>query len=145
MTSCDKKTIQDLIDGTLPWPAAKSITSSYKNDDRCDTHLQILWERVPWPEQILCPIGEHLHIVQAASGRAVRCDCGHEFGDYRQNWKLNTLVRVRGDRESIEEIYPGRYACDPEWMRIREFLCLGCYTLLGSRPLHRAFRSCSTS
>ncbi len=29
-----------------------------------------------------------------------------------------------------EEIDPGRYACDPDWMEIREFICPGSATLL---------------
>lgn len=130
MPSYDKATVQDLIDGTLPWPSTKSIMSSYKDDDRFETYRAILQERVPWPEEILLPIGEHLYIVQLGNARVVKCDCGQEFGDYRENWKLNALVRVRADQESIEEIYPGRYSCDPEWMQIREFICPGCLTLL---------------
>ncbi|MGP4016229.1 acetone carboxylase subunit gamma [Saccharopolyspora sp. 5N708] len=130
MPSYDKTTIEDLIDGTLPWPSTRTIMSSYKDEDRFDVYREILQERVEWSEEILLPIGEHLYIVQAEHGRIVKCDCGHEFGDYRQNWKLSALVRVRGDRASIEEIYPGRYSCDPEWMEIREFICPGCTTLL---------------
>lgn len=130
MPSYDKSVIEDLIDGTLPWPSTKLMMSSYKDDGRFETYLSILQERVPWPERILLPVGEHLYIVQRESDRVVKCDCGHEFGDYRQNWKLGALVRVRGDRQSIEEVYPGRYACDPEWMEIREFICPGCVTLL---------------
>lgn len=130
MPSYDKTTIRDLIDGELPWPSTKTIMSSYKDDDRFETYRAILQERVGWPEEILLPLGEHLYIVQAENGRVVKCDCGHEFGDYRENWKFNALIRVRGDRESVEEIYPGRYACDPEWMEIREFVCPGCSTLL---------------
>ncbi|MGW1682786.1 acetone carboxylase subunit gamma [Saccharopolyspora sp. NPDC002376] len=53
----------------------------------------------------------------------MKCDCGQEFGDYRENWKLSALIRVRCDRESFQEIYPGSFACDPEWMEIREFVC----------------------
>lgn len=130
MTTYDKTVIGDLIDGALPWPTTKSIMSGYKDDDRFDSYLQVLQERVPWSEPILLPIGEHLSIVQAESGRIVKCDCGHEFGDYRENWKLQALIRVRDDQEAIEEVYPGRYACDPEWMELREFLCPGCLTLL---------------
>ncbi|MCI2417344.1 hypothetical protein MOQ72_07900 [Saccharopolyspora sp. K220] len=130
MPSYDKTTIRDLIDGTLPWPSARTIMSSYKDEDRFDVYREILQDRVGWSEEILLPIGEHLYIVQAEAGRIVKCDCGQEFGDYRQNWKLGALVRVRGDRASIEEIYPGRFSCDPEWMEIREFICPGCTTLL---------------
>ncbi len=130
MTTYDKTVIEDLIDGELLWPTTKAIMSGYKDDDRFETYLEILQDRVPWDEPILLPIGEHLYIVQAQDQRVVKCDCGYDFGDYRENWKLEALVRVRGDLESIEEIYPGRYACDPQWMEIREFICPGCVTLL---------------
>lgn len=130
MPSYDKSTIADLLDGTLPWPQVKSMMSSYKDDDRFGTFVDILQSRVSWSERILLPIGEHLYIVQSDHGRIVKCDCGQEFGDYRENWKLESLIRVRGDRDSIEAIYPGRYSCDPEWMEIREFLCPGCLVLL---------------
>ncbi|MFD1718580.1 acetone carboxylase subunit gamma [Georgenia deserti] len=130
MTSYDTHAIGDLIDGTLPWPATKQMMSGYKDDTRFDTYLEVLQQRVPWPEEILLPIGEHLYIVKGAEGRVVKCDCGHEFGDYRENWKLQARIRVRDDQESIEEIYPGRFACDASWMELREFLCPGCLTLL---------------
>jgi acetone carboxylase gamma subunit len=130
MVSYDESVIRDLIDGRLPWATTKAIMSHYKDDDRFWTYLAILQERVPWSDPILLPIGEHLYIVQSEGERVVKCDCGYEFGDYRENWKLNALVHVRDDRESIEVIYPGRYACDPEWMEIREFICPGCGTLL---------------
>lgn len=130
MTTYDKAVLGDLIDGTLPWPSTKLMMSGYKDDNRFDVYLQVLQERVSWAEPILLPIGEHLYIIEADSGRIVKCDCGHEFGDYRQNWKLQALIRVRADEESIEEVYPGRYACDAAWMELREFLCPGCHTLL---------------
>ncbi len=52
--------------------------------------------------------------MQKGNEHVVKCDCGHEFGNYRENWKLGVLIHVRDDKEKIEEIYPGRYACDPE-------------------------------
>jgi acetone carboxylase gamma subunit len=35
----------------------------------------------------------------------VRCDCGHEFGDYRVNWKEQALVYERDPRD--ERVYRG--------------------------------------
>lgn len=130
MTSYPKDVIADLIDGRLPWEETKGIMSGYKDDDRFSRYLEILQERVSWSETILLPIGEHLYIVQKPGERVVKCDCGHEFGDYRANWKLNALIHVRDDAAKIDEFYPGRYACDAEWMEIREFICPGCATLL---------------
>jgi len=130
MSSYPTSVIRDLIDGKLPWHEVKSIMSDFKDDDRFFKYIEILQERMPWTEQILLPIGEHLSIVQKGSRRIVKCDCGHEFGDYRQNWKLQALISVRDDEQTIGEIYPGRLACDPSWMEIREFICPGCATLL---------------
>ncbi len=130
MTSYSKDTIADLIDGQLPWNQTKAIMSAYKDDDRFFKVLEILQQRVPWPEKILLPVGEHLSIVQKGRARIVKCDCGHEFGDYRQNWKLGALIHVRDSQEAIEEIYPTRDACHPDWMELREFICPGCATLL---------------
>src|SRR5690606_2875233 len=62
MPSYDKSVIEDLIDGTLPWPTTKHMMSSYKDEGRFTTYLEILQERVPWQERILLPLGEHLYI-----------------------------------------------------------------------------------
>ncbi len=86
--------------------------------------------RVPWLEKILVPIGEHLYVVQKGEERIVKCSCGYEFGDYRQNWKRQALVYVRETEEALEEIYHGPRKCDPSWMVLREFYCPGCVTLL---------------
>jgi acetone carboxylase gamma subunit len=128
-----KDVIRDLIDGNLPWQAAKPIMSEFKDADRFAIYVEILQDRVPWKERILLPIGEHLYIVQkgeGAAGRVVKCDCGHEFGPATESWKLGALVYVRDDRESLDEIYPGARKCDPEWMELREYYCPGCKTQL---------------
>src|SRR5712692_5994233 len=62
--------------------------------------------------------------------RIVKCDCGQEFGDYHQNWKLSALIRVRSTPASLEPIYPGPRKPDPNWMEIREYICPNCTTLL---------------
>lgn len=130
MTSHPKNVIADLIDAKLPWNQTHAIMSGFKDEDRFFKVIEILQERVAWDEQILLPIGEHLMIVQKGHERIVKCSCGHEFCDYRENWKYCALIKVRNDQASIEEIYPGRAACDPDWMEIREFICPGCVALL---------------
>ncbi len=89
--SYSKEDLKDLYDGKLPWEKIKEIMSRPKDDDRFEKYVEILQERVPWKERILLPIGEHLYIVQKGAQRIVKCDCGHEFGDYRKNWKLSAL------------------------------------------------------
>jgi acetone carboxylase gamma subunit len=125
-----KDVVSDLIDGRLPWSQTKRIMSAFKDPDRFDVYLSILQERVEWPEQILLPIGEHLSIVQKGAQRIVKCDCGHEFGPYKRNWKLSAVVFVRDNDEALAELYPGPKACDPRLQELREFICPACATLL---------------
>lgn len=125
-----KEDLRDLIDGKLSWEKVKSIMSHPKDDDRFEKYVEILQARVPWPEKILMPVGEHIHVVQKGDERIVKCDCGHEFGDWRINWKLHAHILVRDDAEKMEEIYPGYKSPDPDLCEIREFYCPGCTALL---------------
>jgi acetone carboxylase gamma subunit len=127
----DRRTIEELIDGTISFPKLKEMLSSFKDPGRFDTYVSILQERVPWDEKILLPYGEHLYVVLKKDGsRVIKCDCGHEFGDYRENWKLNALVYVRDDEQKMTELYPKLLAPDPQWQVIREYYCPGCGTQL---------------
>jgi acetone carboxylase gamma subunit len=128
--SYSKKDLKDLYDGKLPWTAIKEFMSQPKDDDRFEKYLEILQERVSWPERILLPLGEHIYIVEKGRERIVKCDCGHEFGDYRRNWKLSALIFVRDTRDKLEEIYPGIRCPDPRLCEVREFYCPGCGALL---------------
>ncbi|MGE0211657.1 MAG: acetone carboxylase subunit gamma [Parvibaculaceae bacterium] len=130
MTAYSQEVIRDLMEGKLPWPDTKRIMSAYKDDDRFFKALAVLQARVTWKERILLPVGEHLFIVQKGEKRVTRCTCGHEFGDYRRNWKLAANILVRDDEASLREIYPNSDLCDPNWMEIREFLCPSCFRLL---------------
>ena len=129
--SYDRSTLEELLDGNLPWAQTHGIMSSFKDPDRFDKMVAIHQSRVAWKEPILLPYGENLYIVQKVAGaRVVKCACGHEFGDYRQNWKLEALVRVRETQDEIEELYPKMMAANAAWMQLREFICPGCKTLL---------------
>ena len=75
--------------------------------------------------------------------RVVKCDCGYEFGDWRQNWKLEALVYVRDTEEKLQEIYPPMMHSNPEWIQLREYYCPRCRTQLevealppGYPPVH---------
>jgi len=127
MAKYDKKTIEELIDGTIDFYKLKEMLSSFKDPERFDTYLGILQERVTWEDRILLPAGLHLYIVQKENGdRIVKCDCGHEFCDYRDNWKLHALIYVRDTKEKLEELYPKLLAPDPDWQVIREYYCPSC-------------------
>jgi len=83
-----------------------------------------------YPERILVPLGERLNVVQKDTERVVKCDCGHEFGDWRQNWKLSALIFARDDTEKLEEVYPGIKCPDPDLCEVREFYCPACGSML---------------
>ena len=122
--------ISDLIEGKLPWSILKPIMSSPKDNDRFDKYVEVLQEKVPWTEKILLPISEHLFIVQKGKDRIVKCDCGNEFGDYRENWKLKALIEVLDSEEKLEDIYNGTGKPDPHLCQIRQYYCPACGTQL---------------
>ena len=130
MAAYDDTTIADLIDGELDWPRVKEIISRPKDPERFDQVVRILQARVPWNEPILLPLAEHLYIVSNGGERIVKCDCGHEFGPYTENWKHSARVHVRRTVESLRELYREYEHSDPEWMELREYFCPGCYALL---------------
>lgn len=131
MVTYDKQTLEDLIDGKLPFSKLLEMMRAFKDPDRFEKYLAILQERVAWDDKILLPYGLHLYIVQKSDGtRCMKCDCGYEFGDYRQNWKLGALIYVRDSEEKLNEIYPKLMHSDPSWMVLREYYCPGCLTQL---------------
>jgi acetone carboxylase gamma subunit len=130
MVEYDKKTLERMIDGKLSWDELKPIISGRKDKNRFELIIQILQDRVSWNEKILLPLHEHLYIVAKDGERIVKCDCGYEFGDYRENWKTKSRVRVRDTFEDIEELYPKDMGSDPGWIELREYFCPGCFTLL---------------
>ena len=131
--SYSDKTIADLIDGNLPWAQLHQVMSAYKEDDRFGSYVRILQSRVSWSERILLPLTPRLYVVEGEASAVVKCECGHVFCDFRQNWKLEALINVRRNPESLKEIY-GPFGCDPDWMELREFLCPGCGALLEVDP-----------
>ncbi len=128
--SLSRQDLTDLIHGTLPLAQLQHIVSSPKDDDRFQRLLEVLQARVPWTEKILLPLTEHLYVVEKADQRIVKCDCGHEFGDWRYNWKLAALILARNDEESLQEIYPGLRRPDPALCEVREYICPTCAALL---------------
>lgn len=133
MTSIDKELVRQLVDGTISRYDARSLLKmETKDSDRFWTYLEVLQDRVPWQEQILLRISDHLYVVRKELGqRVVKCDCGHEFGDYRVNWKTEANVRLRTTLPEFEQVYyPPAAAPEPEWNEIREFYCPGCLAQL---------------
>ena len=127
----DAETLRDLVEERLPRSQVRAIQSSYKDPARFDQYVEMLQERVAWNERIVLPFGEHLFIVSKGDGSyVVKCDCGSEFCDYRENWKLEALIHVRDSEPALREIYPEKMAGDPQWNHLREYFCPGCKTLL---------------
>ena len=129
MSSIDKQLVRQLVDGSIGRYDARSLLKmETKDSDRFWTYLEVLQEKVDWDDKILLRISDHLYVVHNEAGsRVVKCDCGHEFGDYRTNWKTGAHVRVKTTLEEFEQIYyPSAAAPEPGWNEIREFYCPGC-------------------
>jgi acetone carboxylase gamma subunit len=127
----DVATLRDLVDEKLPRGQVRAIQSAYKDPDRFDKYLEVLQDRVPWDDRIVLPFGDHMNVVAKGGGSyAVKCDCGHEFCDHRENWKLEALVYVRETEEELRELYPEKMHGDPRWSVLREYFCPGCKRLL---------------
>lgn len=125
-----KEMLADLMDGRLQDDYVQRLQRMRRKDSgRFWTYLEVLQDRVPWDDKILIRLTDHLYVVRKAGGggRIVKCDCGHEFGDYRVNWKLGCRVRVRRTAAEFEEVYSPPYVIpEPDWMSIREYYCPGC-------------------
>jgi acetone carboxylase gamma subunit len=78
------------------------IISSPKDEDRFQKIIEIYQVRVKFKDPILLPLTPHLFIVQNGEDRVIKCDCSHEFGDYRVNWKLYSMVYDRDTQEGFE-------------------------------------------
>jgi len=127
----DAATLRDLVDERLPRGEVRAIQSGHKDADRFDKYLALLQERASFEERIVLPFGEHLYIVvKPGEGHVIKCDCGHEFCDYRENWKLEALIHVRETEDELREIYPDKMHGDPRWNHLREYFCPGCHTML---------------
>ena len=134
MSRIDKALVRQLVDGDINRQDARSLLRmETKDTERFWQYLEVLQERVPWPDRILLRISDHLYVVRKFEddARVVKCDCGEEFGDYRANWKTAALVRVKTTAEEFAAVYyPPAAAPEPGWNEIREFFCPGCLAQL---------------
>ena len=123
-----KSILKDMINGRLSSEEIREIQRQAKDPDIFAKMIEIEQDRVSWKDKIIAPLQEHLYIVQKGDERLVKCSCGYEFGDYKQNWKLNSLVYERKPEDG--EVYVGPRAFDGNWVIMREFYCPGCGTQL---------------
>lgn len=131
-----KETIRLLMEGRLGSEELKKLRHMViKEEDRFWKYLEILQETVPIKEKILLRLSDHLYIVAKHGKKIVKCDCGQEFGDYRVNWKLSSLVYVRKTKEEMQQVYsylPKESPYPEEGLvEIREYYCPGCMAQLG--------------
>ncbi len=130
----DVELVRQLDDGTIDSDnATRLLKMSRKDKDRFWKYLRILQDRVPWGDTILLRLTDKLFIVRDAAGqRITKCECGHEFGDYRENWKLGCRIRTRRTQAEMDQVYDPKPAVPAEgWQEIREFFCPGCASQLG--------------
>ena len=126
-----KELIGQLIDGTVAdSDATRLLKMAHKDKDRFFKYIEALQERVSWPEKILLRLGDKLYIVRGTNNsRVVKCACGHELGDYRENWKLRCKIRTRKTQQEMDQVYDPAPAVPAAGLQeIREFFCPTCAT-----------------
>ncbi len=125
--------IMSLVEGNLD-PAEALVMQREKDPGRFEAVLTAEQQRVSWSDRIVVCLQEHLYVVaRDGSAAVVKCVCGQEFGDYRENWKESALVYERQPADG-EIFLPGQGA-DPDWQLLREFYCPGCTVLLDVEPV----------
>lgn len=128
-----KALIEQLIDGSIDAEnATRLIKMERKDKERFFNYLDVLQRRVNWDDQILLRLCDKVYVViNPKKERVAKCECGHEFGDYRQNWKLGCRIRTRRTLEEMEQVYdPSPAVPEPGWQEIREFFCPECASQL---------------
>ena len=126
-----KELIRQLVDGTIDADNAERLLKLPRKDKaRFFNYIEVLQERVSWDDRILLRLGDKLYIVSKGAGqRVAQCECGHVFGDYRENWKLKCKIRTRKTLAEMVQVYdPAPAVPEPGWQEIREFFCPQCAT-----------------
>jgi acetone carboxylase gamma subunit len=131
MSVYTQEQVNYLVEGKLDWETTMRMLSMPKDHDRFRMYLNALQSKLPWDDKIILPISLHLYIAQNKKTKewVTKCSCGHEFGDYRKNWKLEALVYVRDTPEAMHEVYPTLMAPDTNWQVYREYYCPECGTM----------------
>jgi acetone carboxylase gamma subunit len=132
-TNVSRELIEQLIDGSIDAEnATRLLKMERKDKDRFFNYVAVLQERVTWNDQILMRLGDKVYIVlNEKKQRVVKCECGHEFCDYRKNWKLACKIRTRSTLEEMQQVYdPAPAVPEPGWQEIREFFCPDCASQL---------------
>ena len=128
MSDYTQEQINHLIDGHLDWDTVLRMLSMPKDGERFEMYVRALQAKTGMKDTIVLPLGPHLYVVSDADTRKweTKCDCGHSFGDYRENWKLNAVVYVRESKDAMNDIYPDLMSPDTNWQVYREYYCPEC-------------------
>lgn len=123
-----KKQVADLVKGDLDFETVHLMLSMPKDEERYKFYMETINEGLEYDHQAIAALGPHLNYVVRSDNEevVVMCACGHDFGDYRNNWKLNALIYVRDNVEKMEQIYPAIMAPDTNWQVYREYYCPSC-------------------
>ena len=128
MSEHPRELIGELLDGSISSADLQAIQRAPKDAARRRTVIELEHDRVAFDDPILVCLQEALYVVERPDGeRVTKCRCGHDFGDWRRNWKEAEAII---EREGEAPYFPGPRAADPEWMVLREFLCPSCATRL---------------
>ena len=128
-----KALIKQLVDGTIDKDnSTRLLKMDRKDKDRFFNYIAVLQEQARWDDRILMRLGDKVYIViNAERQRIVKCECGHEFCDYRKNWKLQCKIRTRRTLDEMQQVYDLAPAVpEPGWQEIREFFCPSCASQL---------------
>jgi acetone carboxylase gamma subunit len=128
MTTYTQEQVNNMVAGTLDWDTTFRMLSMPKDAGRFAMYLHTLQSNVTFPDKIVLPLSPHMYIVQSVKTKQwiVKCDCGHEFCGYKENWKLFANIYVRDNAEAMAEVYPKFMAPDTNWQVYREYYCPSC-------------------
>ena len=128
-----KALIKQLVEGTIDKDnSTRLLKMDRKDKDRFFNYIAVLQEQARWDDRILMRLGDKVYIViNTERQRVVKCECGHEFCDYRKNWKLQCKIRTRRTLDEMQQVYDLAPAVpEPGWQEIREFFCPICASQL---------------
>jgi acetone carboxylase, gamma subunit len=113
-----------LMQRELAWPDLVKLMREPKSEHRFDEMIAAVQEMVPWPEQILLPLGENLFVV-AKNGKAViKTTGGAELCAWNENWKMKCRVRIRNTKADLNKIFPPEHmTIDTDLVELREWIC----------------------
>lgn len=123
-TESSMEITRGLVRRELGWPDLFKLMRDPKSNQRFDEMIQVTQEMVPWPEQILLPLGENLFIVAKGERAVIKTAGGAELCAWNENWKMKCRVIIRRTKSDLRKIFPVEHlTIDPNLVEIREWIC----------------------